>query len=126
MMEKRYRALAAAVLHLSVLDLQSMFKKIMRLSALSAGGKLKAYVYRALDEGREEDITFTADEASAMRFWENGSGCRELYFDLLDIPEIPKEVRKQRDYCFEHYGSLQKKLTELRGSWTRKKAIKSL
>ena len=114
MMEKQYRALAAAMLHLSVLDLQSMFKKIMRLSALSAGGKLKAYVYRAMDEGREQDITFTADEVSAMRFWENGSECRELYSDLLDIPEIPKEVRQQRDYCLENYGSLQKKLAGLR------------
>lgn len=122
MMEKQYRALAAAVLHLSVLDLQSMFKKIMRLSALSAGGKLKAYVYRAMDEGREQDITFTADEVSAMRFWENGSECRELYSDLLDIPEIPKEVRQQRDNCLENYGSLQKKLAGLR----EKNVIKSL
>jgi hypothetical protein len=120
MTEKPYKGLAAAVLQLAVLDMRSMFKKTMRLSALSAGGKLRAYVYRALDGGREQDITFTPDEVSAMRFWENESRYRELYFDLLDIPEIPKEIKQQRDYCLENYGGIQAKLVGLRGSWKRK------
>ena len=103
---------AAAVLHLAVLDLQSMFKKIMRLSSLSLNGKLRTYVYRAIQDGRKQEVTFTPDELSALRFWEDENSCRELYFDLLDIRKIPKEVRQQRDYCMENYGKIQAELME--------------
>ncbi len=86
--DKGVKSLSAAVIKLAIDDLQSMQKKIMMIKAMDRKGKLVNKIEKA-------NYKISADEITALAFLKQGS----LFFDILDMEELPSIIKEQVDYC---------------------------
>lgn len=115
------RNLSAAVIRLAVEDMQSLYKKTMGILSLDRQGKLER---QFLSNPNAQKFNILPDEISSIRFL--AEKAPELFFDIVDIQELPATINLQIKYCQDNLHKAQSRLTYLKGRATKQILNKSL
>ena len=111
---------------MAVEDLDEAYKKVKNWNDLDKAGKLKDYVEEVVRKQAKRvakiysEISFTQTDISAVEFFNVEGEVHQLYFGMLGLDGLPREIVEQVEYIKQNRDAVEAKIRGFRTHATRK------